>query len=58
MCCLTIQDHYFLAYKNIDKFWELVDSLCRDGADAQYMQYYEQKLYNFSTDTLNAYLST
>ena len=33
---------------------ESVDSLCRDGLDAQYMQ----KPYNFSTNTLNAYLST
>ena len=33
---------------------ESVDSLCRDGADAQYMQ----KPYNFTTNTLIAYLST
>ena len=37
---------------------ESVDSLCRDGADAQYMQYIlKQKLYNFTTNTLKAYLS-
>ena len=35
---------------------ESVDSLCRDGADAQYMQY-KQKPYNFTTNTLKAYLS-
>ena len=34
---------------------ESVDSLCRDGANAQYMQ---QKPYNFTTNTLKAYLST
>ena len=32
---------------------ESVDSLCRDGADMQYMQ---QKPYNFTTNTLKAYL--
>ena len=31
---------------------ELVDSLCRDGADAQYMIYFKQKPYNFTTNTL------
>ena len=36
---------------------ESVDSLCRDGADAQYMQYFKQKPYNFTTNTLKAYLS-
>ena len=36
---------------------ESVDSLCRDGADAQYMQYLLQKPYNVTTNTLNAYLS-
>ena len=30
-----------------------VDSLCRDGADVQYMQ---QKPYIFTTNTLKAYL--
>ena len=37
---------------------ESVDSLCRDGADAQYMQYFKEKPYNFTTNTLKAYLST
>ena len=32
---------------------ESVDSLCRDGADAQY---FKQKPYNFTTNTLKAYL--
>ena len=32
---------------------ESVDSLCRDGADVQYMQ----KPYNFTTNTLKTYLS-
>ena len=36
---------------------ESVDSLCRNGADAQYMQYLKQKPYNFTTNMLNAYLS-
>ena len=37
---------------------ESVDSLCRDGADAQYMQYFnKQKPYNSTTNTLKAYLS-
>ena len=37
---------------------ESVDSLCRDGADAQYMQYLtEQMSYNFTTNTLKVYLS-
>ena len=36
---------------------ESVNSLCRDGADAQYMQYLKQKPYNFTTNTLKAYLS-
>ena len=31
---------------------ESVDSLYRDGADAQYMQYFKQKQYNFTTNTL------
>ena len=35
------------------KFRELVDYLCRDGVDMQYMQ----RLYNFTTNTLKAYLS-
>ena len=35
---------------------ESVDSLCRDGPDAQYMQF-KQKPYNFTTNTLKAYLS-
>ena len=30
---------------------ELVDSLFRDGSDAQYMQYLKQKPYNFTTNT-------
>ena len=37
---------------------ESVDSLCRDGTDAQYMQHLKQKSYNFTTNTLKAYLST
>ena len=38
---------------------ESVDSLCRDGADAQYMELtLKQKLYNFTTNTQKAYLST
>ena len=36
---------------------ESVDSLCRDGADVQYMQYFKQKPYTFTTNTLKAYLS-
>ena len=37
---------------------ESVDSLCRDGADAQYTQYLiKQKPYNFTTNTQKAYLS-
>ena len=36
----------------------VLDSLCRDGTDVQYMQYFKQKLYNFTTNTLKAYLST
>ena len=36
---------------------ELVDSLCRNGADSQHMQYLKQKPYNFTTNMLNAYLS-
>ena len=36
---------------------ESVDSLCRDGADAQYMQYLKHKQYNFTTNALNGYLS-
>ena len=36
---------------------ESVDSLCRDSADAQYMQYLKQKPYNFTTNTQKAYLS-
>ena len=39
-------------------FWESVDSLCRDGADAQYMQYLSKShTYNLTTNTLKAYLS-
>ena len=37
---------------------ESVDSLCRDGANAQYMQILKQKSCNFITNTLKAYLST
>ena len=37
---------------------ESVDSLCRDGADAQYMQYLSKtEPYNFTTNTLKGYLS-
>ena len=36
---------------------ELIDSLCRDGTDMQYMQYSKQKPYNFATNTLKAYLN-
>ena len=40
------------------KIRESVDSLCRDGDDAQYMQYLiKQKPYNFTTNTQKAYLS-
>ena len=35
----------------------LLDSLCRDGTDVQYMQYLKEKPYNFTTNTLKAYLS-
>ena len=35
---------------------ESVDSQCKDGADVQYMQYFKQKPYNFTTNTLIAYL--
>ena len=36
-----------------------IDSLCRDRADAQSMQYSsKQKPYNFSTNTLKAYLTS
>ena len=49
-CCKSITG--FLVHTLIVR--ESVDSLCRDGADAQYMQYLKQKLYNFTT---NAYLS-
>ena len=36
---------------------ESVDSLCRDGADAQYMQYLSKNRINFTTNTQKAYLS-
>ena len=36
---------------------ESVDSLCRDGADAQIYAILKQKPYNFTTNTLKAYLS-
>ena len=36
---------------------ESVDSLCRDGADAQLYAILKQKPYNFTTSTLKAYLS-
>ena len=48
------QSSNFIIYHNVR---ESVDSLCRDGADAQYMQYFKQKPYNFTTNTLKAYLS-
>ena len=34
---------------------ESVDSLGRDGADAQYMQYLSNKSYNFTSNMLKAY---
>ena len=37
---------------------ESVDSLCSDGTDAQYMQYFKLKPYNITTNMLKAYLST
>ena len=36
--------------------YQSVDSLCRNGADAQYNN--TQKSYNFTTNMLIAYLST
>ena len=36
---------------------ESVDSLCRDGADAQYMGV-KQKPYNFPTNTQKAYIAS
>ena len=36
---------------------ESVDSLCKDGADAAIYALLKQKPYNFTTNTLKAYLS-
>ena len=45
-----LRNYFFTSSQNIR---ELVDSLCRDGTDVQYMQY----LNNFTINTLKAYLS-
>ena len=51
-------DLFSVTVKVAEKLRELLDSLCRDGADVQYMQYLNEKPYNFTTNTLKAYLST
>ena len=42
--------------RTLDYIRESVDSLCSDGADVQDMQYLKQNPYNFTTNTLKAYL--
>ena len=44
---------YIYKLKNIR---ESVDSLCRDGTDAQLYAILKEKPYNFTTNTLKAYL--
>jgi len=41
----------------IQSIRESVDSLCRDGADGAIYAILKQKPYNFTTNTLKAYLS-
>ena len=41
-------------YRSVRLIREFVDSLCRDGADAQYI--YKKKPYNFTTNALKAHL--
>ena len=44
---------------SLTRLWyirESMDTLCRDGADVQHVQYFKQKLCNLTTNMLKAYL--